>query len=145
MMIKNNNEPTGAVYEINTEFISGIASKCSSISSSISGATINIPPLVAKHAGGILAAISDKSEISNSLSGLKSLLLRSIANAGDRDIDYNDDISWDVLAKIDVLSNKNGMKKASVEDFIKMGYEVINNKVTIGEYTYDIKSMVQTL
>ena len=130
------------VYDVDTEFISSVSSKCSSVSSSINSATIEVPALVAKYASGVLTTIQGKSEISSAVGSLQSTLLGMLASAGASDVSYGSDGSNGMGNN---FINREGMKVADLkffEDLSKTNsnVKVSNGVVTIGNYTYNIKN-----
>lgn len=134
----SNGVDNNTVYETDTDFFATIADNCSAISSGIESAKITANGPMAKYAGETIAAAAGVSAIGSVLNNFKSLILEIVSNASMIDADYNNDNkSWDDI-KIDVLSNRNGMRLADENFFISQGYKVENGVVTIDNYKYDI-------
>ena len=141
----NDIKESNVVYDIDTEQISGIASRCSSIGSSISSATIKVPALVSKYASGVVSAANNTSAIASALSVLKGILIGAIASSGASDVSYDDDdTKSNYRNNYETSTNVQGMTginaKNGQEIFEAMGYKVEDGKVSIGDYTYDIKT-----
>ena len=143
--INNTFEP---IIEDETELVSDVSQRYSGISGDISGNTLSIGnAIVARYAAALIAKINSANQsILSSLNGVKGTIfdaLQEIPGVDEsiKDVDLENfsfaDI-WQTAKRIEGRS----VKQADKAFFEQCGYTVEGNIVTIGEYTYNIRSGV---
>lgn len=134
------------IYDIDTDFIDSVTSRCSAIASGVEDATISVPGLVVKYASGVLASAEGIKDASSYLGQFKSILLEAVAGAKECDTEYNfDEIGWDEIKNYikedeleDVLANKGPLILAGEDFFECIGYSIgASGNVEIGNYKYN--------
>lgn len=118
------------IYDIDPDDMYQIASICSSITSSLKGAKITVPPRAVKYANGVIAAARLIKNVSLSLSDFNSIINDTINAAEENDTLYSDNLSWDeIMARYN--SNQNSKPIELTPEYIiehakELGVDIID-------------------